>query len=106
MLRQNPDKTVNITQIHDTWMSPASLSVARYAVGAVCEAVDYISTGRLQRAFCNVRPPGHHAGRSGKTEGAESQVENRLRLRGSVCLTTFVVQRSMLSPNGATSELG
>ncbi len=45
----------------DTWMSPGSLSAALHAAGAVCAAVDAILEGRITRAFCAVRPPGHHA---------------------------------------------
>ena len=45
----------------DTVMSPGSLASARRAAGAVVEAVREVAAGRLQRAFCAVRPPGHHA---------------------------------------------
>ena len=46
----------------DTFMSPLSLDAALRAAGAVVLAVDEIHAGRLTRAFCAVRPPGHHAG--------------------------------------------
>ena len=45
----------------DTAMSPGSLAAARRACGAVAAAVRETAAGRLQRAFCAVRPPGHHA---------------------------------------------
>lgn len=45
----------------DTALSPMSLVAARYASGAVLEAVDAVLSGEVTRAFCNVRPPGHHA---------------------------------------------
>ncbi|HLI18138.1 MAG TPA: histone deacetylase family protein [Rhodanobacteraceae bacterium] len=45
----------------DTVMSPGSLEAALRAAGAVCAAVDDVLTGRTKRAFCAVRPPGHHA---------------------------------------------
>ncbi len=45
----------------DTVMSPASAEAALRAAGAVCAAVDDTLAGRHQRAFCAVRPPGHHA---------------------------------------------
>jgi acetoin utilization deacetylase AcuC-like enzyme len=48
----------------DTAMSPASLDAALRAAGAACEAVDAVMSGRVQRAFCAVRPPGHHATRA------------------------------------------
>jgi acetoin utilization deacetylase AcuC-like enzyme len=45
----------------DTAMSPGSLDAALRAAGAVVDAVDGVAKGDLQRAFCAVRPPGHHA---------------------------------------------
>jgi len=45
----------------DTAMSPGSLASARRAAGAVALAVREVAAGRIERAFCAVRPPGHHA---------------------------------------------
>ncbi len=45
----------------DTYMSEDSLEAALYAAGAVIEAVEQCKTGEIERAFCAVRPPGHHA---------------------------------------------
>lgn len=45
----------------DTLMSPGSLNAARIAAGAVLEAVEHVLSGSTRRAFCAVRPPGHHA---------------------------------------------
>jgi len=45
----------------DTYMSADSLKAALYAAGAVIEAVERRKKGEMQRAFCAVRPPGHHA---------------------------------------------
>jgi acetoin utilization deacetylase AcuC-like enzyme len=45
----------------DTAMSPDSLEAALRAAGAVCAAVDALIDGEDTRAFCAVRPPGHHA---------------------------------------------
>ena len=45
----------------DTVMSPASADAALRAAGAVCAAVDAVLAGDDRRAFCAVRPPGHHA---------------------------------------------
>jgi acetoin utilization deacetylase AcuC-like enzyme len=47
----------------DTAMSPDSLEAALRAAGAVCAAVDAVIEGSQTRAFCAVRPPGHHATR-------------------------------------------
>jgi acetoin utilization deacetylase AcuC-like enzyme len=47
----------------DTSMNPHSLNAARRAAGAVVHAVDLVISGSFERAFCCVRPPGHHAER-------------------------------------------
>ncbi|MGH7015970.1 MAG: histone deacetylase family protein, partial [Caulobacteraceae bacterium] len=46
----------------DTDLSAGSLKAARRAAGATVAAVRAIAEGRAERAFCAVRPPGHHAG--------------------------------------------
>lgn len=45
----------------DTSMSPGSLSAAYLAAGGALAAVDAVMSGRVEHAFCAVRPPGHHA---------------------------------------------
>ena len=45
----------------DTGLCLVSWNAALYAAGAGICAVDDILAGKYQRAFCNVRPPGHHA---------------------------------------------
>jgi len=45
----------------DTVASPGSWDAALRAAGAVTEAIDAVMEGSLERAFCAVRPPGHHA---------------------------------------------
>jgi acetoin utilization deacetylase AcuC-like enzyme len=45
----------------DTVFSPDSRKAALKAVGGVLEAVDAVMDGGCGRAFCAVRPPGHHA---------------------------------------------
>jgi len=46
----------------DTEMSPGTLRAARLAAGAVAAATRAVAQGDVDRAFCAVRPPGHHAG--------------------------------------------
>jgi acetoin utilization deacetylase AcuC-like enzyme len=45
----------------DTQAGPHSYAAALRAAGAVTDAVERVLDGRLDRAFCLVRPPGHHA---------------------------------------------
>ncbi|HEY1121647.1 MAG TPA: histone deacetylase, partial [Haloferula sp.] len=45
----------------DTAICEDSYDVALEATGAVIEAVDAVMRGDVSRAFCAVRPPGHHA---------------------------------------------
>ncbi len=45
----------------DTYISKGTVEAALYAAGAVMEAIDRCRTGEMDRAFCAVRPPGHHA---------------------------------------------
>jgi len=52
----------------DTLAGPHSYTAALRAAGAVAGAVDEVLDGTLDRAFCIVRPPGHHA-TSGRAMG-------------------------------------
>ncbi|SDY54087.1 histone deacetylase family protein [Nitrosomonas sp. Nm33] len=45
----------------DTFMNPFTLEAAYRAAGAVVLATDLVMIGKVENAFCNVRPPGHHA---------------------------------------------
>jgi acetoin utilization deacetylase AcuC-like enzyme len=45
----------------DTALSPASAEAGLRAAGAAVAAVDAVLAGNGTRAFCAVRPPGHHA---------------------------------------------
>ncbi len=48
----------------DTAMNPHTLAAALRAAGAAVLATDRVIKGGVDAAFCNVRPPGHHAERS------------------------------------------
>jgi len=62
-LRQaEPAQGVRPLDEGDTWLSPGSLKAASRAAGAVAAAVRRVAAGEGARAFCAVRPPGHHAG--------------------------------------------
>ncbi len=45
----------------DTYVSKDSVEAALHAAGAVIEAIERCKSGEINRAFCAVRPPGHHA---------------------------------------------
>lgn len=64
VFQQAPDEGL----IHldgDTAMNKYTLNAALHAAGASVQAVDLVMAGEVENAFCCVRPPGHHAGRSG-----------------------------------------
>jgi len=48
----------------DTALNPFSYQAALRAAGAVVLGVDLVMNGQVENAFCNVRPPGHHAERA------------------------------------------
>ncbi len=56
-----PDSGINWID-SDTGLCAKSWEAALHAAGAGVKAVDDIVAGKYRRAFCNVRPPGHHAG--------------------------------------------
>jgi len=45
----------------DTFLGPGSLRAAKLAAGAVVQATEQVIQGVARRAFCAIRPPGHHA---------------------------------------------
>lgn len=47
----------------DTSMNLLTLDAAWHAAGAAVVAAELVATGKAPTAFCNVRPPGHHATR-------------------------------------------
>ena len=47
----------------DTMMGPHTLQAALHAAGAAVRATEMVVAGEVERAFCNIRPPGHHATR-------------------------------------------
>lgn len=63
ILQSSPQKDL-IPLDPDTWMNPFTLQAALRAAGAVVMAVDLVMQKQVRSAFCNVRPPGHHAERN------------------------------------------
>ncbi|GAM23399.1 hypothetical protein SAMD00019534_065740 [Acytostelium subglobosum LB1] len=59
--------------LYDTFVSNRSMKAALRAAGSVCAAVDAVTKLGYHRTFCAIRPPGHHAGRFGRTSDAPSQ---------------------------------
>ena len=47
----------------DTSVGPGSWEAAQRSAGACVLASDLVLAGEVRRAFCNTRPPGHHAER-------------------------------------------
>ncbi len=48
----------------DTALNPFSYRAALRAAGAAVLGVDLVMAGKAENAFCNIRPPGHHAERA------------------------------------------
>jgi acetoin utilization deacetylase AcuC-like enzyme len=72
LARVHPDRYLDVIEAiqpgahrfkldEDTFMSAGSLNAARRAAGAAVAAVRDAASGKAERAFCAVRPPGHHA---------------------------------------------
>ena len=72
----------------DTYMSAGSLTAARRAAGAAVQAVRDVAAGRAERAFCAVRPPGHHA---------EPALPMGFCIFSNVALAALAAQRAGLS---------
>jgi acetoin utilization deacetylase AcuC-like enzyme len=47
----------------DTSMSPGTLEAVLRAIGGAAMAADEVMAGKIDNAFCAMRPPGHHAER-------------------------------------------
>jgi acetoin utilization deacetylase AcuC-like enzyme len=54
----------NIFEVPDCGICPESYNIALLAVGGVLAAADAVMEGKVDNAFCAVRPPGHHAERN------------------------------------------
>jgi len=61
LVRMMCDEGFTFIGSRDTCLGPRSYDVAALASGGVLAACEAVLAGRVQRAFCAVRPPGHHA---------------------------------------------
>lgn len=78
----------------DTYISPASYEVARYAAGGVITALEKVMDGSLSCAFALVRPPGHHAGVS---RGAGFCIFNNVAIAARYALSKFGLNRILIA---------
>ncbi|QBR83044.1 hypothetical protein E3983_00940 [Legionella israelensis] len=61
---QSSPKEGSVVLDPDVVMNPSSLQAALRAAGAAVYAVELVMNEEAELAFCNVRPPGHHAERN------------------------------------------
>lgn len=62
-LRRACEDGLPFIDVPDSAICPESFEIAVLAAGGVVNAVDEVMSGRLNNAFCAIRPPGHHAER-------------------------------------------
>ena len=62
--RESVQKGEKAFSTRDCSIGPESFDVALLAAGGVMAGVDAVLNGRVDNAFCAIRPPGHHAGRA------------------------------------------
>lgn len=74
----------------DTAMNPYSLEAALYAAGAAIKGVDLVMMGKVKNAFCNTRPPGHHAGRA---KAAGFCIFNNVAIAAAHAMDCYGVER-------------
>jgi len=63
-IRRGCERGAGFVDSMDTPVSRQSCEAALAAAGGVLAAVDAVVAGKLENAFCAIRPPGHHATRS------------------------------------------
>jgi len=74
----------------DTGMNPHSLNAALRSAGAMIKAVDLVIKGACKQVFCDIRPPGHHAG---KSHAAGFCIFNNVAVGAAYAMVEYGVQR-------------
>lgn len=77
----------------DTQVCKDSWSVARRATGGATLAIDKLFSGKLQRAFCISRPPGHHAS---PTKGMGFCLFNHIAIAARYAQRTYKVGKVLI----------
>lgn len=77
----------------DTAMGPMTLSAALHAAGAVTLGVDFVMTKQAANAFCCIRPPGHHAG---KSHAAGFCIFNNVAVGVAHAMAQYGIQRAAI----------
>jgi acetoin utilization deacetylase AcuC-like enzyme len=78
----------------DTEISPGSFVAALAAAGTVTSAIDAVVAGGLRRAFCAVRPPGHHASQA---RGMGFCLFNNVAIGARYARTRYGVERILIA---------
>jgi acetoin utilization deacetylase AcuC-like enzyme len=79
--------------VPDSAICPESYEIAKLAAGGVVEAARMVARGDLKRAFCAVRPPGHHA-ESNRAMGF--CLLNNIAIAACVLKTEFKLDRLLI----------
>ena len=80
----------NIVLDGDTGMNPHSLNAALRSAGAMLKAVDLVMGEGEKQAFCDIRPPGHHAGRR---RAAGFCIFNNVAVGAAYAMDKYALQR-------------
>jgi len=79
--------------VPDCSICPDSMEIARLAAGGVMAAARLVASGEIRRAFCAVRPPGHHAERD---RAVGFCYFNNIALAATVLHDEFHIQRVLI----------